>query len=183
MSKKMRKKKMRYDEVHGAMFKGKSEILYHGFMNSHIKGEKREVLILNIRGHHPCAYVKVPFSVADEIENILDCHGGVTYCGKCPVFEVEDEATTAIEGMIWIGWDYNHFSDYKPMNDILSTKSYYIGNHCYISIFDILKGQHKWTTEEIYAEVRYVVRQLNEWRLPTKRSNDEADCDIDYPIL
>ena len=37
-------------------------------------------------------------------------------------------------------------------------------------------------TEEIYAEVRYAVRQLNEWQIPTKRSNDEADCSIDYPI-
>lgn len=164
MSKKMRKKKMKYDMVNGAMFRGKSEVLYHGYMNSHIKGEKREVLILNEYGHHPTAYIKIPFSASYDVELILDVHGGVSYTGKCPVFEVEDEATTATEGAIWIGWNYNYLSDFNPMSDMLKYK------------------RHKWTTEEIYAEVRYVVRQLNAWQIPTKRSNDEADCSIDYPI-
>ena len=169
MSKRMKKKKMRYDMTMGGAFRGKSEVLYHGYMNSHIKGEKREVLILNIRGHHPTAYIKIPFSAVYDVEMSLDVHGGVSYTGKCPVFDIEDEVTTATEGAIWIGWDYNHFNDFKPMKDILFD-------------FDMLEYRHKWTTEEIYAEVRYVVRQLNEWQIPTKRSNDEADCSIDYPI-
>lgn len=149
---------MKYDMVNGAMFRGKSKVLYHGYMNSHIKGEKREVLILNEHGHYPAAYIKIPFSASYDVEWILDVHGGVSYIGKCPVFEVEDEVTTATEGAIWIGWNYNHFGDFNPMNDSMF-------------IFDTLKY---WTTEEIYAEVRYAVRQLNVWQIPTKRSNSDS---------
>lgn len=170
MSKKMKKKKMKYDMIRGGMFKGKSVVLYHGYMNSHIKGEKREVIILNICGHHPTAYIKIPFSVAYDVEMMLDVHGRVTYTGKCPVFDIEDEVTTATEGAIWIGWDYNHFNDFKPRGDIQ------------FKFDNFIMYRHKWTTEEIYAEVRYAVRQLNAWKIPTKRSNDEADCSIDYPI-
>jgi hypothetical protein len=118
---------------------------------------------------------------------MLDVHGGVMYTGKCPVFDIEDEVTTASEGAIWIGWDYNHFSDFKPRGDIQFNKVQYvrIGKrmYSYTADFDkFIMRRHKWTTEEIYAEVRYAVRQLNAWKIPTKRSNDEADCSIDYPI-
>ena len=87
-------------------------------------------------GTHPCAYVQVPethdFYGMPYDDIEVDCHGGLTY------------GRFAKNGTYWIGWDYAHYGDYV---------GYYLMRYGY--------DAKKWTTEEIYEDVKYVIDQLN----------------------
>lgn len=69
-----------------------------------------------------------------EYSNI-SCHGGVTYSGRgVPGFE---DATRRTH---WIGWDYAHFGDFTAF----------------------CRHGKTWTTEELIAEVKAVIDNVQE---------------------
>lgn len=86
-------------------------------------------------GTHPCAYVENKDGYVDyECEKLLnvDVHGGFTFLGEKC-------------GVECLGWDYNHYGDFSSYTSLL---------------FDC--DDKKWTTEEIYEEVKRVIKQLIE---------------------
>lgn len=98
-------------------------------------------------GTNPCAYVEIPgghklYDVRNknELDNI-DCHGGITYVSKIGLIKPSNKNHR--DGH-WIGWDYAHFGDYTylPAN------------------FEIWNEGKKWTTKEIFEEVKDVIEQL-----------------------
>ena len=106
-----------------------------------------QIVVLNVRGTHPCAYVSM--SLSDELaEKILklDCsyyyfgtsndsyvHGGFTYGEFGKPFK-DDK----IRDSFWLGWDYAHLGDYYAGG--LPCSSY----------------EKQWTTEEIVEEARSI---------------------------
>lgn len=114
----------------------KREILFQGEYN----GLKFAILSL---GTHPVAYVeckiKTITSYRDPRLEELEVHGGFTYFGR-GYWNEKDFS-------LYLGWDYMHFLDYKGYfteNDPL--------NLC----------TQKWTTAEIYEEVKSVIEQLSQ---------------------
>lgn len=100
-------------------------------------------------GTHPCAYVDIPqtskvcdiyttFCENDEI----DVHGGITYARDYLFSKDFGE-----EQGHWIGWDYAHWDDYSGYFE---------------TVFPFPFGGKKWTTPEIFADVKSVIRQLKE---------------------
>lgn len=93
-------------------------------------------------GIHPCAYVEIPeghelYGVNNEDELIdIDCHGGITYVSTTGLIKYNNENYR--DGH-WIGWDYAHAYDYT---------------------FGICYGGKKWTTKEIFEDVKNVIEQL-----------------------
>lgn len=111
--------------------KKKPEILDSG----EYKGHKYVILSL---GSYPTAYVENKIGVADYWDNILDdieVHGGFTYFGNAHWDE------NGIDKTDYLGWDYAHLEDL-----------------CYNSLFS--ENGKKWTTEEIFSEVKNVIEQL-----------------------
>lgn len=81
-------------------------------------------------GTHPCAYVRV--NTHKDWEEIIDCHGGITFNDSAfEEFENKGE---------YIGWDYNHCHDFSG---------------CMPEF-----GGKRWTTEEIYEDVKNVIEQV-----------------------
>lgn len=110
---------------------------------------KREVLdtgyclgllyyIMNL-GSHPTAYIKIPkdnkYYGKDMYEIDLEVNGGVTYSSDHLWINENDR----LEGW-FVGWDYAHFGDYTG--------------------FEFRIGGKKWTTEEIFKEVKEACYQL-----------------------
>ena len=110
---------------------------------------KREVLdtgyclgllyfILNL-GLHPTAYIKIPENskyYGKDMEEIdLNVHGGVTYVNDY-LYISENQK---INGW-FIGWDYGHYGDYGGYEELLPQ--------------EFRTGGKKWSTQEIYQEVR-----------------------------
>ena len=91
-------------------------------------------------GSHPCAYVRIPKEhkyYKQEYDDIpIEVHGGLTYSG------------TRWNDAYWIGWDYAHYQDYTPAlyEALKNTKQ--------------AKQLKKWTTEEIFEDVKSVINQL-----------------------
>jgi len=124
-----------------------SEILYEGEYN----GFNFRILSL---GTHPCAYVNLPkdhIYFKRNYEHMdIDCHCGLTFSeiGIC-------ETIPDKKNEWWIGWDYAHAGDYygnipeftKLRNLLCEEKK---------------STNKKWTTEEIYGEVKNVIEQLIE---------------------
>lgn len=99
-------------------------------------------------GTHPCAYVEIPekhdlYNVNNEDELIdIDCHGGITYVSTTGLIKPSNENYR--DGH-WIGWDYAHvcdYADYLPVN------------------FTMTNSLKKWTTKEIFEDVKDVIEQL-----------------------
>lgn len=114
------------------------------------KNEKREILatgycfgllyyILNL-GLHPTAYIKIPSNC-----NINECdiyvHGGVTYSDNF----LWVSKNKKIDGH-FIGWAYGHFGDYGGYEELLPK--------------ELRTGGKKWTTKEIFEEVRDACYQI-----------------------
>lgn len=138
MSKRMKKKKMRYAKW--GDFKTPGKILYEGT----VKGYK--VAIVNVYGRHPSAYIQVPKSLADIAFELLPVHGGCSFNEKV-FFNGKKED----KGYRWIGWDYGHLGDYTPPID----KTYHYS--WYGSSDDI---RHRYTTEEVYRDIIKAVKEL-----------------------
>lgn len=92
-------------------------------------------------GTHPCCYVFLPKEHKyygksyDEID--IDCHGGLTYSDEELIFN------PLVYNDWVIGWDYAHYNDYMG----------YYGS-------DSFENSKKWTTEELFEEVKQVIEQL-----------------------
>ena len=88
-------------------------------------------------GTHPCAYIDVTntdLNGKDLCVIDLECHGGITYA---------EESLQTVDKKGWfIGWDYAHYGDY-----------------CDFGLGGCL-DEKKWTTQEIYEEVKNVVEQF-----------------------
>lgn len=98
-------------------------------------------------GTHPCCYVEIPRQHQfygkdynyDGIEDLITCHGGLTFsAGYLPFLG-------NLEGKWFIGWDFAHWQDYCP---------YIEGN-----------DGKKWTTKELIEEVGNVCEQLREYEI------------------
>lgn len=102
--------------------------------------------ILNL-GTHPCAYVVLPEGhefYGESYDNIpIDCHYGITYSEDClNVYGIHE---CFKQQNVWIiGWDYAHSGDY------------------YAGLYNLGSSIHdkKWSTEEIFEEVKDVIDQL-----------------------
>lgn len=94
-------------------------------------------------GTHPTAYVKVPknsrFYGKSDID--IEVHGGITYADD----HIWINNTQKIEGW-FIGWDYAHMGDYMGYEEKVP-EEYRVGGK-------------KWTTEEIYKDVKDVCYQV-----------------------
>lgn len=129
-------------EMKPMVYGGKTEVLYYEVFDDGFG-----ILIKNIRGSHPCGYIKVP----DEIKNKLiesdsryvedtiwidaDIHGGITFVGYMD--DSED---------YFIGWDYAHCGDY-----------------CWYGLaVGFPNHEKKWTTEEILEEAKGVLNALRD---------------------
>ena len=113
----------------------KSELLYSG------KYKGLEFYIKNL-GTHPSAYVKIPETSNLYLKDYLDIdiyvHGGLSYSDG--VLYVENKKLTG-----WfIGWDYCHCDDYSG----------------YYSKMGFIRTGKKWTTKEIYEDVKQVINQV-----------------------
>lgn len=109
-------------------------------------------------GIHPCAYVEIPKGhpwygkdycywndeVEEDISNIIDCHGGLTYSGNLRHVLGESDRW-------FLGWDYAHVGDFEGM---------YLDTRLSGIDFSAFLHDKKWTTEEIYAEVCNVIEQI-----------------------
>lgn len=95
--------------------------------------------ILNL-GTHPTAYVKLPNNLKID-ENDIDVHGGVTYSND-HLWISDNEK---INGK-FIGWDYSHCGDYGGYEELLP--------------LELRRGGKKWTTEEIFKDVKVVCYQI-----------------------
>ena len=158
MSKKMKKKKMRYAKW--GDFKTPSKILYEGT----VKGYK--VAIVNVYGRHPSAYIQVPEDLADIAFELLPVHGGCSFNEKV-FFNGKEED----KGYRWVGWDYGHLCDYTPPFD--SYNSFGVDN----------RPRH--TTEEVYNDIVKAVKELRYINQAKKDfyfevNTDKADDDCYY---
>lgn len=112
------------------------EILFEG------KYEGIQFYILTF-GAYPTAYVEIPKNhkfYGKEMQSIdLDVHGGITFSSD-HLFD---------DRISWfIGWDYSHYEDY-------------VGYELMVPLEFRVEGK-KYSTEEIYEEVKYVIQQLKE---------------------
>lgn len=121
-----------------------NDILYEGdYLGFHF--------IIVSYGIHPCAYVEIPKDHKwfgkdydeKELEDIV-CHGGLTYADNLDHVLGKEQA----KDRWFIGWDYAHAGDYE---------GYYLDSRFNFSPF---KKDKKWTTEEIYEEVKNVIKQI-----------------------
>ena len=122
------------------------EMTYHSKRTKEIlhRGEYKEhkFCILSL-GTHPVAYVECNLegcgSYGDERLDTVQVHGGFTYYGES-YWDKEDET-------IYLGWDYAHYMDYAGYEVMFPA--------CMRSA-----ESKKWTTAEIFEEVKAVITQL-----------------------
>lgn len=122
----------------------KREVLDTGFCYGYL------YYILNL-GTHPTAYIKIPenhcvYNYENYNDVPLDVHGGLTFMDD--YLHVGETSKDIVEGK-FIGWDYAHAGDYA---------GYYEDN-------PIWEDEKKWTTQEIFEEVKeacYQLKQLEE---------------------
>ena len=110
------------------------EILYKG----EYRGRKFAIVSMGI---HPNAYVELKEKEVQKSKSYddydLDVHGGFTYLGNAH-WDEEDKLT-------YIGWDYAHYGDYSGLWEEFHPINFYA---------------RKWTTEEIFREVKNVIEQF-----------------------
>ena len=96
-------------------------------------------------GTHPVAYIKIPenskYYGKDMDEVNLDVNGGVTYANNYLYISGNQK----IDGW-FIGWDYAHYGDYTGFEEKLPE--------------NLKIGGKKWTTEEIFKEVKEACYQI-----------------------
>lgn len=167
MSKKMKKRKMRYSKW--VDFKNPSSILYKGI----VKGYR--VAIVNCFMRNPSAYVMVREENAKYIEFLLDCHGSVTFNGT-GYFNNGEKATV---GHRYIGWDYAHMCDYTPpfisddpfIPDDPVTKFLYT---------EFGRTRLKHTTEQVYNDIIKAVKEIKLIEEAAGLYRFEYSSDIEY---
>lgn len=128
----------------------KIEILFEG------KYMGYQFYILNL-GTHPTAYVEIPYKSKlfglsyYQIYNLvdIDVHGGLTY-SDCTLYL---EERNKIKGW-FIGWDYTHFGDYFGYEETMPES--------------FRTGGKRWTTKEIFEDVKTAINQINNFDLEVK---------------
>jgi len=115
----------------------KNEILFSGTYKGY------PFYIMNL-GTHPTAYINVIYDMRYKFTNYdqidLDVHGGLTYSGNSLLLE-----NKRIKGW-FIGWDYGHCDDYVGYEMRFPE--------------ELQSNGKKWTTEEIFEEVKLAIEQL-----------------------
>lgn len=121
----------------------KYEVLHCG----EYKGYK--FYILNL-GFHPTAYVEDKLNIGsyEKADDFVDVHCGFTYYGKLK----SDLSETR-----YLGWDYAHCGDYS------GTYEFY--PDIYVDCDD-----KKWTTEEIFEQVKSAIEQFIEKAVSIKKA-------------
>ena len=123
--------------------KRKKEVLFSGEYKGH------KFCIMNL-GTHPTAYVENKIinlcSYDDERLDKIEVHGGFTYFG--------DSYWDETDKTIYLGWDYGHCWDYAGYYEL-----YWFSDSI---------EYKRWTTTEIYEEVKSVIEQL----IPIEESED-----------
>ena len=114
------------------------EVLHSGVYRDH------KFVILSL-GTHPTAYVECKIYDCDSdgdkrLENI-SVHGGFTYLDFA---SWEDDIKT-----IYLGWDYGHYMDYEGYEELFP-------------LYMRSNEKKRWTTAEIFEEVKSVIDQLIE---------------------
>lgn len=114
--------------------KRKMEVLFSGNYLNH------KFAILSL-GSHPTAYIECKIKDCSNYDDIrldtIAVHGGFTFFDRS--YWSDDET-------LYLGWDYGHLCDFA---------GWMIGN-CEFED-ECLK---KWTTSEIYEEVKHVIEQM-----------------------
>ena len=118
------------------------------------KGTYKEFdfFILSI-GTHPTAYVKIPEEHKyykkgyDDIP--IECHGGLTFSSHRLSYDDFRFNPIVLQDSWWIGWDYAHAGDYTGYDEMFNRGLY---------------KNKKWTTKEIYKEVKKVISQLRKMK-------------------
>ena len=127
-----RKKKMQYG------IERKVEILDTGYCFGLL------YYIMNL-GTYPTAYIKIPkdhkYYKKDMYEVDIYVHGGITYSSD----HLWISKNNKIDGW-FIGWDYAHCGDYAGYEEKLPK--------------ELKTGDKKWTTEEIFEQVKDACYQL-----------------------
>ena len=129
----------------------KTELLYSGTYKGY------DFYIMNL-GTHPTAYVNVCNNKLlngknwDKLD--IDVHGGLTYSAD----HLYINAIKEVKGW-FIGWDYAHYNDYAGYEMDMPE--------------NLRSNGKKWTTEEIYEDVKKVIEQCINYK-----ENDEWE-DID----
>lgn len=117
----------------------KRELLVQGIYKDY------KFYIINL-GTHPVAYVNIkkghPYRYEHYSEMNIDVHGGLTYSEKAI-----NTGNSVCVGW-FIGWDYAHCDDYYGYEEALP--------------FELRTNGKKWTTEEIFEDVKSVIKQLIE---------------------
>ena len=122
--------------------------------------------ILNL-GTHPTAYIKIPehhklygkneSEIHKEVD--IDVHFGLTYADD----HIYISKNQKLEGW-FIGWDYAHYNDYMGYEEKLP-------------IFLRSNGK-KWTTEEIFMEVKDTCFQIARKEKQCQNQYKEKDINI-----
>ena len=112
------------------------------------------ILVLNIRGSHPCAYVQfdsVDFLKANSYDDfdVLDAaeyvHHGFTFFGTMK--------NNCLNGF-WLGWDYAHLGD---------------------AIHDEDKEGKRWTTDELITAAKAVYEDFHNGRYKIYHDEEEDE--------
>lgn len=129
---------MRKEMIYQADRKEEAEVLATGFCFGLL------YYILNL-GTHPTAYIRIPknnkFYGKEAGKIDVDVHGGITYSEEGLYVEKGKE----VEGW-FIGWDYGHYGDYLGFEEKYPQQ--------------YKTGGKKWTTDEIFEEVREACYQI-----------------------
>ena len=137
---------------------------------SNIKNEKTKILysgiykgkyfcIINICGHHPCAYVEVKDESYFDWEDTSPAHYGFTFADSLSHIRSKVDASEISElddahlDNLFFGWDFAHIGDYTPTRLLSSLLS---GND------NEDETDKKWTTQEIFENVKEVIDWINE---------------------
>lgn len=136
----------------------KQEMVYNSMFSRDIetkilyleKFEDGAILVLNIRGSHPCAYVQMDTPDYDSIPDYDsvdvfegEVHGGFTFFGSMKHL--------CLNG-IWLGWDYGHLGD---------------------AIHDEDTRGKRWTTDEIISEVKKVYESFKNGKYKIYKEDEE----------
>lgn len=114
------------------------------------RGLEYKILQVPTIGHY-VAYVRLPdnhpYSGKHDYDDYsIDVHGGLTFMQI--IEKNDDRGWQGFTNGTWIGWDYAHFGDALPLMHKLEN-----------SALQKLGGRI-WTIDEIYMDVKNVIRQV-----------------------
>lgn len=100
-------------------------------------------------GLNPAAYVGIPDGHPFRgnrrlVQTMIQCHGGITFMENLRGAISRKNAPHLVEvfdNQFVIGWDYAHYGDFMPA-------------------LALCRAGKVWTTEEIFEEVKDVIKQL-----------------------